>query len=283
MSIGRARKRLRQRLRRQHPLPPAHAPQPPPEQVEKLLIDRERLEADLATFRRVMDPEEVRDAQDHVAVIDRTLRKFGLESLKQRPMPSNPSKPPRPGPATASPGTNSPSPTPRNKVSSPKVSSAKPAPQGRVLVDRGRRIYHATDKCSKSKQSTVLCDSVAAHFSPLQPCPTCAAGIARTLEDAYGVVSRAERERRGLPLFTPYAKRRKFKGASTKGRKGAATSAALKKTDLYGSPDTGEDVRFTHYSRLEMGMAAYRQNSDEFLAEPTDDDHDWRGGTSMLE
>ena len=288
----RVAKRLGRGFKRAEPLPltgeaeSTMAAPPKPELVKPLLSEKERLETDLRNFRRVMDPEEVRDVLDHIDEIVRKLGKLGFRQVRlpqapisgaQTPVGTNYAKATPIHPHVDQPLAN---PTPDGYGQKPLM--PKRIPQGRVVVDRGRRTYHATTKCPRAKHASFLCDSVGAHFSPLQPCSKCATELAQALAIAYGVVTLAERARRGLPMFTPSRANGKPRTSGTKKQRTSRRSSR-KKTDTYGSPTTNDDARFTHKSRLEIGMAAYRQNSNEFLAEPTDDDHDWRGGASMFE
>lgn len=51
----------------------------------------------------------------------------------------------------------------------------------------------------------------------------------------------------------------------------------------YGSPEGTDDPRFSTASSTGWGTSFYGQNPDEYLGGPTDDDNDWRGGSSFYE
>jgi hypothetical protein len=45
----------------------------------------------------------------------------------------------------------------------------------------------------------------------------------------------------------------------------------------YGAATGCDDTRLAHRSAAGWGTSSFGQDSDEFLSETTDDDHDWRG------
>lgn len=166
--------------------------------------------------------------------------------------------------------------------------SATPANSSRalrlvdVVVNSERNTYHVDSGCSDLDEDSepigrrwlARCDD--AHRSSLAPCSTCAASLAHTVERVLGPVDQNQRRRlpgmrRSPSVLTnePVAVEGDFDEVHTD-----------KDPVRFGAPTRPDDPRFTVHNSVDWGTASYSVNSEEFLSETTDDDHDWRDAAS---
>lgn len=144
----------------------------------------------------------------------------------------------------------------------------------RVYVELGNESFHVSGRCPSGARPSHWCSAAAAHRSRLSPCKNCAGDLSRELRAALGSIPSGARKGLGLPTL------------QTVSGRAEREPSALDHEDpdiAYGPPESLDDPRFASRSRADWGTAFYGQDPDEFLGGPTDDDNDWRGGSSMYD
>ncbi|MBM7457544.1 hypothetical protein JOE26_000219 [Rhodococcus coprophilus] len=222
---------------------------------------------------------------------------------------ASPSVPPRARPRPARPRSNDPSNTPiiatRSKGRSASRGGARAERSGPhtesplsqpVYVELRPDRFHTTPYCSETYPIRYWCPAEKAHRSRLNACKKCAGNLDGALRAQLGVITSGERSRLSLPkLHTfhhreykgerPSRPRRRVKGKQLgkQTKRNRRTPSDDGNTTTFGPPTSVQDVRFTHQSSLGWGTASFGQHPEEFLGSPTDDDHDWRGGSALYE
>lgn len=148
--------------------------------------------------------------------------------------------------------------------------------QRRVFVTGDTNRFHASFNCVRVQAASASgvrwCEALAAYASCLEPCKACAEELFSHLRAIAGAVPSGERRRRGLPALKPLL---------------PETSPDELRLDdphlPYGAPRDNDDLRFSVRSQVGWGTNSYGQNPEEFLAEGTDDDNDWRGGARFMD
>lgn len=147
-----------------------------------------------------------------------------------------------------------------------------------VAINSARDTYHLDPACPSLEPDTEMTGRVwvakcnDAHRSRLMACTSCSADLAETMLRVLGVVD--ESLRRRMPAMRP-----------ADSRAGKEIRTARDEDDVpvretgsmpFGAPNRPNDPRFVVRSAADWGTSAHSMNSDEFLSETTEDDHDWR-------
>lgn len=181
--------------------------------------------------------------------------------------------------------------SPQRRLNEAELRRAVSMARQHVFVERGARVFHASRQCKDGRNVTHWCRAADAYRSHLRPCPKCSTKLAHDLgryidthlskkDAAPGPLRLAQIGRKAPPTD---ATSRRRKAHSKKGTPGRRSGSRQTRAIPYGSPSDIADIRFSHRTAAEWGTSSFRQHPEEFLGSPTDDDHDWRGRSSLYE
>lgn len=130
-----------------------------------------------------------------------------------------------------------------------------------------------------------------AHRSKLEACGNCAGGWTVLMDTAFGSMAPESRARLGYPkeLMQEPLEDCGPRGSRTAQRDrrryaGEQRDQDERRRPPYGEPDCLADPRFSVRASTDWGAAFYAKDPEEFLGEPSEDDHDWRNdGGSYLD
>ena len=152
--------------------------------------------------------------------------------------------------------------------------------------------YHRSKRCPDLLQELLTVDArrarlecLAAHGSALTPCARCTGDLATEMDETFGMASARQRRSIGIPVAQMMQEPLDRDGTGAcLGQNGEDDSDPEPRATAYGAPVRPDDPRFSNRSAADWGTSYFAGSPEEFLGEPTEDDHDWRNpGQTYLE